>query len=962
MSKRHAAMAMVALTAVGSAVAGSGTGMVEGAAAPSTSSNSDSSTSSSTTTSQPSTEPPGCPDGGSTTTTTVAPGDTAPATCPTEPPATEVPTTEVPTSVATTAPASDPSTSVAPESSSTAAPVVESTTVAPEAPPSSDTIPDTAPSVDDAGTVDSDATAERQPESPVVEESTTTVPTTDTTVADLPAPPAVSLPPVNPVWLQTGNRRSTAGASGASPPEAGRTPVGVRLAPVDEIDVILATIRQLESGSRYDIGPNKASASGAYQYIHSTWNGYAGYSDAYLAPQSVQDERARGDVERILVRFGGDVTMVPVMWYYPRAAIDTTWMDRVPNPAGGNRLTVREYQTRWVDTYRANYEAYAQYFQPSTDPGHVAVVAVDQPELDWLQLQRAALTRALGGLADEALLLTGADPVEPALSAPLDPAAAATLDPAGQAYVQAIAAQEAAKRSARAQRNLGPQALAGQTLPTTTTTTTTTTTVAGTATTTAAVPDTSAADALESASTVAATAPPTSAGPATTTTTVPPPPPFVADDGSMTDAGLALAERSAIPSDVASTDTLRSLVFPVLGPVTYADGWGDCRDNCNRRHVGTDIIGVQMQPLLAAVDGAITRVSPDPTGISGVAISITGTDGWRYNYFHANNDTPGTDDGMALDAWEIAPGLKIGSPVVAGQIIGYMGNSGNAEASTTHLHFEIRDPTGLAQPSYAALRAAEARQACTIGIGPWSTPQLADGTDLRAAITEPQHLRLGRTATGQLIDLDSGLPVDEAVGGSVVEHTVVKPLFGNGQWIIDTDGRVTATGDAALIIPSQDMACDPGPLEPFGTDAAGWRTTPDAAVLAGSTLAEVDLTGTILDGVLPAAPDPAPTLVVDPATGRPAIPLTAETTTTTSTVPVTTLPATSDPATTSSTTTTPPAAAGAVPPAAEVHSFQMPSTGEVILLVFPALPPAQPVVGLDPVVNTPLSAPAADVE
>ncbi len=105
----------------------------------------------------------------------------------------------------------------------------------------------------------------------------------------------------------------------------------------------------LESGNRYDIPPNKGRASGAYQYIASTWNNFQGYPHAYLAPSWVQDERALADVESILATWKGDVSMVPVIWYYPRAAREPALMDQVPLPQFGNRLTVREYQHRWLD-------------------------------------------------------------------------------------------------------------------------------------------------------------------------------------------------------------------------------------------------------------------------------------------------------------------------------------------------------------------------------------------------------------------------------------------------------------------------------------------------------------------------------------------------------------------------------------------------------------------------------------
>ena len=308
---------------------------------------------------------------------------------------------------------------------------------------------------------------------------------------------------------------------------------------------------------------------------------------------------------------------------------------------------------------------------------------------------------------------------------------------------------------------------------------------------------------------------------------------------------MQLAARSVPPEYEPTDDTgwTRSIVFPVLGPVAYADGWMDLRDGGRRRHEGTDIVGVQMQPILAAVDGEVTRLQPDSIGISGVAITIRDSDGWRYNYFHDNNDTPGTDDGQSPDAFRLAPGLEVGSRVVAGQIIGYMGDSGNAEDSVTHLHFEFRDPDGHARPSYWSLRSAEARQACTIGIGPWSTPVLSP-------LAEHEPLETDATVEPQ------------------IEHTVVTPMYGDGQWVIDSDGRVTATGDAALILPRRDLQCDPGPATAFGTDAAGWRVI-TSDIVDGTLLEGADLSQTILSDVVPPPDPPEPAIAADDPTIAP---------------------------------------------------------------------------------------------
>lgn len=78
------------------------------------------------------------------------------------------------------------------------------------------------------------------------------------------------------------------------------------------IDEFMAAIRQVESGSNYTHPPNASGASGAYQFIDSTWGGYGGYKSAYLAPPEVQDARARELMQGYYDQFGS--------WDYVAAA------------------------------------------------------------------------------------------------------------------------------------------------------------------------------------------------------------------------------------------------------------------------------------------------------------------------------------------------------------------------------------------------------------------------------------------------------------------------------------------------------------------------------------------------------------------------------------------------------------------------------------------------------------------
>src|SRR4029077_10943554 len=98
-----------------------------------------------------------------------------------------------------------------------------------------------------------------------------------------------------------------------------------------DLGTVLDTIRTIESGGDYAAPKNRGGASGAYQYVDSTWNGYEGFESAYLAPPEVQDARATADVQAIFATYG-DVAFVPVVWYWPKAASDPAQLDIVPRP------------------------------------------------------------------------------------------------------------------------------------------------------------------------------------------------------------------------------------------------------------------------------------------------------------------------------------------------------------------------------------------------------------------------------------------------------------------------------------------------------------------------------------------------------------------------------------------------------------------------------------------------------
>jgi hypothetical protein len=128
------------------------------------------------------------------------------------------------------------------------------------------------------------------------------------------------------------------------------------------------------------------------------------------------------------------------------------------------------------------------------------------------------------------------------------------------------------------------------------------------------------------------------------------------------------------------------LTFPVGGRTWYGDSFDAARSG-GRVHKASDIMAPEGAPVHAAVGGTITWI----TGLTekppsyGYMIRIAGTDGRTYAYVHL-----GRNNGPPSGAY--ARGIARGTRVVRGQLIGYVGCSGNASCDAPHLHFEIHDP------------------------------------------------------------------------------------------------------------------------------------------------------------------------------------------------------------------------------------------------------------------------------
>jgi murein DD-endopeptidase MepM/ murein hydrolase activator NlpD len=122
-------------------------------------------------------------------------------------------------------------------------------------------------------------------------------------------------------------------------------------------------------------------------------------------------------------------------------------------------------------------------------------------------------------------------------------------------------------------------------------------------------------------------------------------------------------------------------ICPVQGPTGFGDTWGAPRSG-GRSHQGVDMIANKGLPVVAVVDGfAQSKVNT----LGGNTIWFSGADGNKYYYAH-------------LNGW-----ATLGS-VTAGTVIGYVGQTGNAQFSVPHLHFEIHPGGGAAVNPYPTVR------------------------------------------------------------------------------------------------------------------------------------------------------------------------------------------------------------------------------------------------------------------
>jgi hypothetical protein len=147
--------------------------------------------------------------------------------------------------------------------------------------------------------------------------------------------------------------------------------------------------------------------------------------------------------------------------------------------------------------------------------------------------------------------------------------------------------------------------------------------------------------------------------------------PDVSSGDSPRDRAHHKVPSSAGPLKVQPKLTAGHYVFPVYGPSSYIDTFGAARADVTYHH-GDDIFGQLGQPLLAVADGTIFSVGWNKIG--GNRLWLLDHQGNQFYYAHLS--------AFSTDAVN-------GAQVKAGQVVGFMGNTGDAEHTPYHLHFEV---------------------------------------------------------------------------------------------------------------------------------------------------------------------------------------------------------------------------------------------------------------------------------
>lgn len=147
-----------------------------------------------------------------------------------------------------------------------------------------------------------------------------------------------------------------------------------------------------------------------------------------------------------------------------------------------------------------------------------------------------------------------------------------------------------------------------------------------------------------------------------------------ATGGGVMQPKVAIAPAPVVAAPAPGPAAPAGLLVPVQGvsPEDLDDTFGDARGS-ERRHEALDIMAPAGTPVLAVADGHVEKLFVSERG--GLTVyQFEPTGRWCYYYAHLQR---------------YAPGLAEGAQVRRGEVLGYVGSSGNADPAAPHLHFAV---------------------------------------------------------------------------------------------------------------------------------------------------------------------------------------------------------------------------------------------------------------------------------
>jgi murein DD-endopeptidase MepM/ murein hydrolase activator NlpD len=151
------------------------------------------------------------------------------------------------------------------------------------------------------------------------------------------------------------------------------------------------------------------------------------------------------------------------------------------------------------------------------------------------------------------------------------------------------------------------------------------------------------------------------------------------------------AEMRLAAFQAGSSIYVSGFVFPVGDPHEFISSFGFPRGGGTRQHQGNDIFAPRGTELYATERGVIDNVGTGSLG--GIKLWLVGESGTSYYYAHLSAYAPGIRDGMVVEA---------------GDLVGFVGDTGNAVGTPPHLHFEIHPSGGNAVDPFPLLSTVDA--------------------------------------------------------------------------------------------------------------------------------------------------------------------------------------------------------------------------------------------------------------